>query len=100
MPAGLAGIDDGELQGALHPALDPRVNGLGDEDDEGAGGDKQNQTDRKGPPANSRSLGGGGGQYREPFEYGALLRALGLDLDDHEVSVRYYRERAAPHLTR
>jgi hypothetical protein len=38
------------------------------------------------------------GQCREPFEYGALLRSLGLDLSDHEITVRYYRERARPHL--
>ncbi len=39
-----------------------------------------------------------GGQYRQPFEYGALLRSLGLNLSDHEVTTRYYRERALPHL--
>lgn len=38
------------------------------------------------------------GQHREPFEYGELLRALGLDLSQHEVTTRYYRERALPHL--
>src|SRR5262249_25383746 len=69
--------------------------GLGEEDDEeGDGGEK----DHKGPPQSARSHGGGRGQYREPFEYGALLRALGLSLDDHEIAVRYYRERAVPHL--
>jgi hypothetical protein len=38
------------------------------------------------------------GQCREPFEYGALLRSLGLELSDHEITMRYYRERALPHL--
>src|SRR5205814_4158514 len=37
-------------------------------------------------------------QYRQPFEYGALLKSLGLDLAAHEVTTRYYRERALPHL--
>lgn len=39
-----------------------------------------------------------GAQHREPFQYGELLRALGLDLDAHAVTTRYYRERALPHL--
>jgi hypothetical protein len=39
-----------------------------------------------------------GAQYRAPFEYGALLKSLGLDLSDHEITTRYYRERAMPHL--
>lgn len=38
------------------------------------------------------------GQHREPFAYGELLRALGLDLHQHEITTRYYRERALPHL--
>jgi hypothetical protein len=44
--------------------------------------------------------GGGtpGRNYRQPYEYGQILRALGLDLSDHEVTMRYYRERALPHL--
>ena len=36
--------------------------------------------------------------HREPYEYGQILRSLGLDLSDHEVTARYYRERALPHL--
>ncbi len=39
-----------------------------------------------------------GTQHRSPFEYGQLLKALGLDLSAHEVTTRYYRERALPHL--
>jgi hypothetical protein len=38
------------------------------------------------------------GQWRQPFEYGELLRSLGLKLSEHEVTTRYYRERAGPHL--
>jgi hypothetical protein len=37
-------------------------------------------------------------QFREPFQYGELLRTLGLDLSEHEITTRYYRERALPHL--
>jgi hypothetical protein len=42
--------------------------------------------------------GRAGSQYRQPFEYGSLLQSLGLNLSQHEVTTRYYRERALPHL--
>lgn len=53
-------------------------------------------------PANTMPLSEGihtsPGQAREPFAYGELLRSLGLDLSQHEITTRYYRERALPHL--
>ncbi|MFI7679001.1 hypothetical protein [Actinophytocola sp. NPDC049390] len=76
---GLASRDDGEI---LHPALDPKVNEYAAEP----------VTDQDGPPS--------GGQYRQPFEYGQLLRQLGLDVSEQEAAARYYRERALPHLVR
>lgn len=97
VPAGLAGIDDGEIDGARHPALD-------DEDAKGAAGDgaAKAANNRTGRARNARSAGGKGGpgQYREPFEYGEILRSLGLEISDEEIAARYYRERAAPHLVR
>ena len=85
------GIDiDGDESGALHPAYDPAVTG-----DEPAVDGAQDGT----TPANAdSSQRPGGGQTREPFQYGELLRAAGLKLDDHEAAVRYYRERALPYL--
>jgi hypothetical protein len=55
------------------------------------------------PPAldtapTSEGQGQPGRQTRQPFEYAQVLRALGLDLADHEITMRYYRERALPHL--
>lgn len=88
-PAGLAALDPGEEEGALHPAQDPALSGL---DHPGR------PLDLTGPPRDTTGGAGSPGQYREPFEYGALLKALGLDLSDHEIAVRYYRERAIPHL--
>ena len=88
VPPGLTEVDAGEQQEPLHPARDPRV------------------TDRAEPPASrptstepvpSQSTPASA-QHREPFEYGGLLRALGLDLTDHEIAVRYYREAARAHL--
>ncbi len=79
---GLTRLDD-ETE-ILHPALDPRVNEYADEP---AAADSS-PTDA--PPS--------GGQYRQPFEYGQLLRQLGLELSAQELAARYYRERALPHL--
>jgi hypothetical protein len=80
-PSGLTGVEAGEREGAVHPASDPA---LGDVDG-----------------ALPKELGealGAAGQARQPFEYGEILRSLGIVLDDHEVAVRYYRERALPYL--
>jgi len=38
------------------------------------------------------------GQFREPFEYGQLLKALGLKVSEADAAIRYYKERALPHL--
>jgi hypothetical protein len=39
-----------------------------------------------------------GAQHRTPFEYGQLLRALGIDVDAQQMVARFYRELALPHL--
>ena len=87
MPVGLVEIEDDELDGAIHPALDPALSGME--------ADSTHKT-----PAELAGPTGSHSQYREPFEYGAILKALGLKLDDHEIAVRYYRERALPYLVR
>ncbi len=88
IPAGLSGFDDDEFDGIGHPADDPELTGLGDAlDDPNA---------KPGRPKPDR--GGQKGQARQPFEFGEILRALGMPLDQHELAVRYYRERAQPHL--
>ena len=74
-------IEDDEEDGAIHPVHDKRISGLdGDE-----------------APAEPAARQGGG-QLREPFELGDILKASGVDLSDHEIAIRYYRERALPHL--
>ncbi|OEZ81052.1 hypothetical protein JAB6_40870 [Janthinobacterium sp. HH104] len=74
-------IEDDEADGAIHPVHDKRISGLdGDES-----------------PAEPAARQGGG-QLREPFELGDILKASGVDLSDHEIAIRYYRERALPHL--
>jgi hypothetical protein len=80
-PSGLQQIEPDE-DDAIHPAYDPRVTGSA-----------VDAEPVDGAPARS-----GGGQTREPFEYGEILRAAGLTLSDEEIAIRYYRERALPHL--
>ena len=88
-------------------AIDPAE--LGDLDDDlgdWLGGDDGKESSKEKPGQGlGRSRGNKGGptrtenrKFREPVEYGDLLRALGLKLSDHEITIRYYRERAMPHL--
>jgi hypothetical protein len=86
IPAGLGLGDDGE---PVHPSMDPGISGDTGESDRDAGG--------KTPPRTS-SGPGGTGQWREPWEYGELLKAGGIKADDIAIAVQYYRERALPHL--
>ncbi|WP_332859041.1 VWA domain-containing protein [Janthinobacterium svalbardensis] len=74
-------IEDDEEGGAIHPVHDKRISGLDGEE-----------------PATEVPARPGGGQLREPFELGDILKASGIDLSDHEIAIRYYRERALPHL--
>ncbi|HEV7591118.1 MAG TPA: hypothetical protein VGO40_23610 [Longimicrobium sp.] len=87
-PGGLVDVDPDEAAGAIHPALDPDLSDLPDE--------AKPRNDA--PPAAVQRNPSGGGQTREPFEYGEILRAAGVEITDHEAAVRYYRERALPHL--
>ena len=87
---GLTEEDAAEVEGAIHPAFDPDLAG-----DETAG--EGNSEDA---PAESAANAPARGQARQPFEYGEILKAAGIRLSDHEAAVRYYRERARPHLVR
>lgn len=86
-PSGGQDIEADEVDGAVHPSEDPLVTG-----DEG-------KTPVQDQPADTVSNARAGtGQQREPFEYGEILRAAGIQLSDQEIAIRYYRERALPHL--
>ena len=91
VPAGLIDIDPSEAGGIIHPMYDPELSGV---DLDGQSADVIGRAGALNPE------GGSPGQCREPFEYGQILRALGLDLSDHDIAVRYYRERAAPYLVK
>ncbi len=79
IPSGLAEKDDDEDAAGTHPVFDKK---------------KGKAQARSGNAAK----GSEGGSYREPFAYGQILRAMGLDLSESEIAIRYYRERALPHL--
>lgn len=81
-------IEEGDLQ---HPIEDPALSG-----ESGEGGFEHDSNDPF--QGTETSLKQSRGQHREPFEYGQILKALGLKLDDHEIAVRYYRERASRQL--
>jgi hypothetical protein len=80
-PAGLTEADPDEKTGAVHPAEEAEL---------GEGEEAEPKTVEEQLAAQ--------GQTRQPFEYGELLRAAGLNLTDQEAAVRFYRERALPHL--
>jgi hypothetical protein len=86
-PVGLSEIDNGEAGDVLHPMNDPAITGKTDDPSAATAPDAA----PKGPH---------GGQRREPFEYGEILRASGVVLTDEQVAARYYREQALPHLVR
>jgi hypothetical protein len=81
-PGTVHNIEPDELDGAPHPVHDPRVTG----------------DDTVAPVPTSEPAAQATEQAREPYEYGEILKAAGIALDDHQVAMRYYRERALPHL--
>ena len=87
IPDGLAGIDDDEQDGAIHPAEDPELSGLGP-----LGPDAASPGEGRAP------LGGEKNGYREPSSYVDLMKALGVKASQKDLVVRYYRECALPHL--
>jgi hypothetical protein len=89
-PYGGIEIEADELGGVLHPSEDPAITGV----------EKNNAQDEKTYaelPHEDQSEKSQG-QAREPFEYGEILAAAGIKLSEHEVAIRYYRERALPYL--
>ncbi len=86
-PVGLSDIDAEEDGDGIHPMDDPAITGKTDDQP----GTTQSE---KGHGRNQ------GGQRREPFEFGEILRASGVILTDEQMAARYYREQALPHLVR
>jgi hypothetical protein len=90
-PAGLVEEEAGERDGAIHPAQDANLADFPEADGETKDSITATPTDAQ---QNVPSRG----QAREPFQFGEILRAAGMDISDHDAAVRYYRERARPYL--
>lgn len=90
LPSGLTEIDDREETGAIHPAEDPALTG------EDAAQPETSRDDGTG--ANKRGSIAPSKRYRDPIDYRELLKSLGVNISDAEATMRYYRERAMPHL--
>ena len=93
-PAGLTEVDPDEERGAIHPATDPALSGEDDLADASDGVAEHNEPTEVAENAPAR------GQARQPFEYGEILKAAGIKVTEAQAAVRYYRERALPHLVR
>jgi hypothetical protein len=90
-PDGLAELDDDELTGNMHPAEDPRLNGLEPIE-------LNEQTNASGAIDPRYSGQKTIKSFRDPSEYAEILKASGSTLKPREIAKRYYRERALPHL--
>ncbi len=90
VPDGLIEMDGDEIEGAIHPAEDPNLSGIDD-----LVSDANSSLGRvPGELSGRKTIK----NYRQPFEYAELLRAAGVDLSPRDLTARYYREMAIPHL--
>jgi hypothetical protein len=90
IPDGLTEIDEGELTGAIHPADDPALSGVEGPAPSAAAGAAKGEAPQTGTKTAKN--------YRQPIDYAEVLKAAGVNIDPAEVTARYYRERAIPHL--
>ncbi len=93
LPEGLAAIDAEEHGGAIHPADDPDLTGMGKDADE------VEESAHSGQAAGGvERIGGRKNTYRPVGEFKELLRSAGVTLSDAEIVTRYYRELSLPYL--
>jgi hypothetical protein len=92
VPDGLAEVDPAETDGAVHPALDPAVNEAATDDAD------DSESDPAPGAGGEEKIGGRKSDYRSPDEYAELMKGMGVTLSRDELVIRYYRERARPHL--
>lgn len=90
IPDGMTGIEDEEIDGAMHPSEDPAITGL----------DEKGEADLPGREGGREEVGGKKNRYREPDAYKELMKSLGVKVTEKELLIRYYRELAIPHLIR
>lgn len=91
VPGGLTELE-GDEGGVLHPREDPTLGGY-------SGVDGGEEGDKKGAGTGTSAGGKGPNDtFRDPAGFRELMRSIGVDLSDNELTIRYYRERAIPHV--
>lgn len=98
IPDGLTQMDDDEIEGARHPAFDENLSGVKETVPQENAIAPVDQGGSDGTGSDNGAVSST--RYREIGEYIEVLRAVGVTLSDHEIAIRYYRERAVPHLIR
>lgn len=89
IPDGLAGLDDDELEGIIHPAYDPALTGMGP---------PMSKAEHPGTGGGVEKIGGVKNNYRDPLKYVELMQSVGVKANVKEMVIRYYRELSTPHL--
>jgi hypothetical protein len=87
----MAEIEDGELTEVVHPVEDPEISGIPDEGTE---------SQSPGPTGGVEKTGGKKNRYRDPQEYRDLMESCGVKVTVKDMTIRYFRELAVPHLIR
>jgi len=90
IPEGMSGMDDDELDGPLHPSEDPAITGI----------DNTPESSRPTNGNQAEKIGGKKNRYRSPDAYRELMQSLGVKVTAKQITMRYYRELAIPHLIR
>lgn len=80
VPEGMAETEADEWEGAIHPAEDPLLSGI--------------------PTVPSKEGSADTRAERNPNDYRELMKSIGLNLPEEELTARYYRERSNAHLIR
>ncbi|MFC1857593.1 VWA domain-containing protein [Thermodesulfobacteriota bacterium] len=96
IPDGLIEIDPSEEEGSLHPSHDPVLTGIKNENEKKK--ESKKKKSRAAAGQGREHIGGQKNEYRSPDEYAEILKSLGVNLKADEITARYYRERALPHL--
>jgi hypothetical protein len=93
IPDGMVAIGQVESDGAVHPRNDPNLGDIDDTVSDGKSG-----PEHPGQGGARAQTGGHKNEYRSPKDYVELMKSLGVDVDESELIIRYYKERARPHL--
>jgi hypothetical protein len=95
IPDGLVDVEAEEQDGAIHPAEDEELTGIGSDSEA-----RYKGTEGRTRGTGRELKGGVKNPYRGPAEYRDLLKSVGVTVSEHEITMRYYRERALPFLIR